>query len=508
MHSQEIYIKIKPYKRGTGQGGEPVGDTILFGKYELIRTLGRGRCSTVYLAKHLELDEYRAVKCVSKMDTDYERFKKEALILKRLRHPGIPIVYDLEEEAFQSYLIEEFLEGDSFYDLIREKGHLNQDTVIRYGIQICDLVQYLHSAEQIPILYLDLQPKNLLVCHEQVKLLDFDHADFLDGANREPMRFGTPGYAAPEQSGDMELGVYTDVYQIGALLFWLLTGETMERGDIRKVPGELGRILRTCTRENREKRYGSVHLIQEDLKRLDTRTNGLRTEEGTSLICAFAGTRPGMGVTHLALGFCGWLRSRGYEALYEERNHSGDIREMAEFLNKEMDSSGICRLFGIPAKPLYGRAARLEPCHYPVIVRDYGSEWQTQETEMAETVLFLTAGGKWWHNGDVKKSLARMENVRRNGNGTSIVILYTHTVPKAVAQEAREIQALLVPEFTDPFVRTAQIDDFYEQLWKMAGELWEKSGKCLPERKTGKLRRRIRGLLGSLARDGMWESRI
>ena len=180
MHSQGIYIKIKPYKRGTGQGGEPVGDTILFGKYELIRTLGRGRCSTVYLAKHLELDEYRAIKCVSKMDTDYERFKKEALILKRLRHPGIPIVYDLEEEAFQSYLIEEFLEGDSFYDLIREKGHLNQDTVIRYGIQICDLVQYLHSAEQIPILYLDLQPKNLLVCHEQVKLLDFDHADFLD----------------------------------------------------------------------------------------------------------------------------------------------------------------------------------------------------------------------------------------------------------------------------------------------------------------------------------------
>lgn len=506
MHSQGIYIKIKPYKRGTGQGGEPVGDTILFGKYELIRTLGHGRCSTVYLAKHLELDEYRAIKCVSKTDTDYEQFKKEALILKRLKHPGIPIVYDLEEEAFQSYLIEEFLEGDSFYDLMREKGHLNQDTVIRYGIQICDLVQYLHSAEQIPILYLDLQPKNLLVCHEQVKLLDFDHADFLDGANREPVRFGTPGYAAPEQSGEMELGVYTDVYQIGALLFWLLTGETVEHGNMRKVPGELGRILRTCTQENREKRYGSVHLIQEDLKRLDTRTNGLRTEEGTSLICAFAGTRSGVGVTHLALGFSGWLRSRGYEALYEERNHSGDIRKMAEFLDKEVDSCGVCRLFGIPAKPLYGKAARLEPCHYPVIVRDYGSDWQIQETEMAEPVLFLTAGGKWWHNGDVKKALARMESVRRDGNGTMMVILYTHAVPKAVAREAKKIQALLVPEFTDPFARTVQADDFYERLWKMAGELWEKSGKCLPERKKGKLRKRIRGLLESLARGVMWES--
>lgn len=508
MHSQGIYIKIKPYKRGTGQGGEPVGDTILFGKYELIRTLGHGRCSTVYLARHLELDEYRAIKCVSKADTDYERFKKEALILKRLRHPGIPIVYDLEEEAFQSYLIEEFLEGDSLYDLMKVKGHLNQDTVIRYGIQICDLVQYLHSAEQIPILYLDLQPKNLLVCHEQVKLLDFDHADFLDGANREAKRFGTPGYAAPEQSGDTELGVYTDVYQIGALLFWLLTGETMEHGNIRKVPGELGRILRTCTQENREKRYGSVDLIQEDLKRLDLRTNGLRTAKGTSLICAFAGTRPGVGVTHLALGFCSWLKSKGYEALYEEQNHSGDIRNMAGFLGEEADSCGVCRLFGIPVKPLYGKAARLETGNYPVVVRDYGSDWQTKEPEIAKTVLFLTAGGKWWHNGDVKKALAHMENVRRDGNGTTMVILYTHAVPRAVAREAKGIQTLLVPEFADPFTRTAQADDFYERLWEITGELWEKSGKCLPERKRGKLRRRIRGLLGSLARGGMWESRI
>ena len=57
---------------------------------------------------------------------------------------------------------------------------------------------------------------------------------------------------------------------------------------------------------------------------------------------------------------------------------------MAEFLNKEMDSSGICRLFGIPVKPLYGKAARLEPCHYPVIVRDYKGEWSIFNSKRLE----------------------------------------------------------------------------------------------------------------------------
>ncbi len=122
-----------------------------------------------------------------------------------------------------------------------------------------------------------------MVCHEQVKLLDFDHADFLDGANREAVRFGTPGYAAPEQSGDMELGVYTDVYQIGALLFWLLTGETMERGDIRKVPGKLGPDFKNLYQGKQGKALWVCAFDPGRSKAAGYRTNGLRTEEGTSL---------------------------------------------------------------------------------------------------------------------------------------------------------------------------------------------------------------------------------
>ena len=171
------------------EGGEQIENTVLFGKYQLVRLLGKGRSGTVYLALHLELKEYRAVKRVPKVSVGYEEFKKEALLLSSLDHAGIPKVYDLEEDESYSYLIEEYLEGESLYALVKSQGYLNQEAVLRIGVQVCDLVHYLHSAGETPVLYLDLQPGNLLFCHGCVKLLDFDHADRLDEANRSRRDF-------------------------------------------------------------------------------------------------------------------------------------------------------------------------------------------------------------------------------------------------------------------------------------------------------------------------------
>ena len=79
----------------------------------------------MYLAYHVELEEYRAVKVVPKSIADYDTFRKEALFLKTLRHPGIPIVYDVEEDTGYSYLIEEYLEGESLYALVKRLGSLS-----------------------------------------------------------------------------------------------------------------------------------------------------------------------------------------------------------------------------------------------------------------------------------------------------------------------------------------------------------------------------------------------
>ena len=120
---------------------------------------------------------YTSVKIVPKKMSDYDSFKKEALFLKTLRHPGIPLVYDLEEDEAYSYLIEEYLEGESLYAMVKRLGGLPVKTAALFGIQICRLIQFMNSAEN-PILYLDLQPKNLLVNETIIRLIDFDHAQY------------------------------------------------------------------------------------------------------------------------------------------------------------------------------------------------------------------------------------------------------------------------------------------------------------------------------------------
>ncbi len=434
----------------------------------------------------MELDEYRAIKEVPKSDVCYQRFRKEALLLKRLRHPGIPIVYDLEEESDCSYLIEEFLEGDSLYDLMKRKGHLNQDTVIRYGIQICDLVHYLHSAEEFPILYLDLQPRNLLLCHEQIKLLDFDHADTLKEANQSPSRYGTPGYCAPEQQGEEELGIYTDVYQIGAVLAFLLTGHGQTEGQKIELKGRLGIIIRRCLHTDRKKRYQSALELKQDLEELLTKTEGVRQHQQTSLIIAFAGAHAGAGTTHLAIGLCAYLTGNGYQCLYEEWNQSNHVRCMAETLRKETDSYGIYTVFGLPMKPRYGKAIHMKPCTYPVVVRDYGSDWnKLADTEECSLWFFIT-GGKWWQQ---KEGEEAIDCLRERREALRMTIIYNHVVQGAVKKMPGEYRCLRAPEFTNPFLRTQQTDSFYRML---AEEL----KLLLKTEKNGKLWESIKGVFG------------
>lgn len=524
------------------RGGEPVTDTILFGRYQLIRILGQGRSGTVYLARHLELEEYRAVKQVPKSCADYQQFKKEALLLKRLRHPGIPIVYDiLEDEAF-SYLIEEFLEGDSFYEIIQKRGHLTQDAVVRYGIQICGLIHYLHSAEEVPILYLDLQPRNLILCHEQVKLLDFDHAGTCTEVNQEKERYGTPGFSAPEQSGQGKLGVYTDVYQIGALLTYLLTG-CVEQEVIGQIAGDLGRIIRRCLRSGEQERYQSAALIEQELMGIYSKT-GVSDNQSTALIISFAGARRGVGVTHLALGLCAYLNGRGYPCLYEEWNTSGDVRAMAEYLGKDMDSKGICQIFGVPVKPWYGEAVRLPQCPYPVVVRDYGCQWDDcgdrgtggigqarqavigdgQSTGIGsspwngltkknagQAVVYVT-GGKWWDQNRGLAGKCRLEKVLEEQEiRCGMSVIFNHAIPGVVRKrelrswtEGSEQQnvCLQAPWMADPLDQEEKGRSFYEALWEQVKRS-ASVGQCFEglEAGTDTVRKRRRRLLGSWAQE-------
>lgn len=480
------------------EGGGWIEKTTLFGKYQLCRVVGSGSCGTVYLAYHTVLGEYRAIKRVPKICVDYERFRREALVLKTLRHPGIPMVYDLEEDETYSYLIEEFLEGDSLYALISKEGRFSKAMTIRYGIQICHLVMYLHSARPIPILYLDLQPKNLLLCHDTVKLVDFGQASNREAMTAQSGRYGTAGFAAPEQYTGEALDGRADIYAIGAVLYYMMTAKNPgDIPEINRYPADdgLSRVIEICMRADRTERYASAAELCEKLERLEARFN----KNISSLHFAVAGADRGAGATHAAIGLSAYLKKQGIAALYEECNGTDAVRRMAQCLNRSSDMCGIYRLNGIFCKPKYGEAVHLKPHDYKVVISDYGAQPERALEEHAD-VVFLVYGAKWWERGFRQEILSGTER------HTEVVFICNHIwgqTKNALSKFSRGKRHVLMPQFSNPFQVTKETEQFYRQalrgVLQKCGEGWLRNRVTFGTLKS--LWRRIRSPWVSQERD-------
>ena len=314
------------------KGGVEAESTILFGKYQICRVIGSGRSGTVFLAKHLGLDEFRAIKRVAKEGSG---FLRETAVLRNLRHPGIPIIYDMEEDSIFYYLIEEYLEGESLYALVNRQGSLTGTKLISFGMELCRIMDYLHSFKPNPILYLDLQPHNILICRGTLKLIDFDQAVSVSHTGKTEKRYGTQGFAAPEQYTDEPMDVRTDIYAIGALLHYMFTGKSpdmqaivtpgREPADLKSAgtvnsgwEEKLRAIIGRCLRRHKEERYENVREVLEELIELK---QGVFNEENISLLrIAVASSSHGMGATHVSLGVAAYLTGYGIRSLYQEKN--------------------------------------------------------------------------------------------------------------------------------------------------------------------------------------------
>lgn len=500
-------------------------DTILFGKYRLERVIGTGRTGTVWLAVHLGLEEYRAIKQIPRDAVDYEAFRREALILKSLRHPAVPVIYDLEEDKDSLYLIEEYLQGNSLYALVKEKGVLPEAEAIQYGIQLCQLVAFLHSAGDYPILYLDLQPNNLLVCAGVVKIVDFGQAVEGNSDTAGLPRYGTEGFAAPEQyTTDVSLDARSDIFAIGAVLSFMVRGEPKrgKSGLSGEVSKELSEIIDRCMETDRQKRFQTAAEAGRQLAGLSGSRASIRPRSAAapSLVIAAAGSGMGAGTTHLALGLCAFLTAAGIEAVYEERGPSGHMRCLAEGLGLKPDAFGIYHGAGCRFKPWYGEAVRLEPFKAQVAVRDYGTDWEGAAGELraflgpeqgrrgrdrkegegqAGAALLLAVGASPWQRRDWERMAGALGLWERDGSLArgALVLSQEKTAKDWLWGRAGRLKGEMIPflrpAFEDPFKPGPEAMRFYEELWAaLSGE----AGLKLARERRGERWRLRKGLWG------------
>lgn len=229
-----------PHKGTTG-GHQPTikqldSGTVLNGRYEIARRIGGGGMGAVYLAKDRNLgDASRAVKEMVEAHLDpaqHEKaigdFKRESLLLTSLEHPCIPTIYDYFYDAplGRFYLVMKYISGGDLASRLRNApgGRIDEKTVTDWGMQVADVLQYLHSRPK-QIIYRDLKPANLMIDGNsgRVMLIDFGIARWVKQEEKGVTAVGTMGYAPPELfAGRVE--TRSDIYSLGATMFHLLTG--------------------------------------------------------------------------------------------------------------------------------------------------------------------------------------------------------------------------------------------------------------------------------------------
>lgn len=335
--------------------------TVLGGKYEILKKIGQGGMSTVYLAMDTHLNKQWAIKEIKKgkkqnKKTFLKSLQMEANILKMVDHPVLPRIVDIIDSYGTIYVVMDYIEGKTLGEILKEQGAQPQDKVIEWAKQLCNALDYLHSLNP-PIIYRDMKPSNIMLRPDgMVKLIDFGTAkEFDERSIADTTALGTRGYAAPEQFGDSEgRGIHktdarTDIYSLGATLYHIVTGKNPSEPPYVMKPirewdanlsGGLEKIILKCTMPDPKDRYQNCAELQYDLEHYEELDDEFRREcfrkMRSFLICAaLCVCSLGMMVT----GYVGNVRQneKNYEILIDEGlNHTiqGDYESAASAYTK------------------------------------------------------------------------------------------------------------------------------------------------------------------------------
>lgn len=242
----------------------------------------------IYLGEDLKLKRKVAVKILSRNyagDRNFvARFKSEAQILAKLKHPNIVDIYDWGKFDDSYFIIMEYVDGISLKELIDRKGALDPKASTHLVIQICEALMFAHNNN---LIHRDIKPQNILIASEKkVKVTDFGIAKSLNTDITKTLNIvGTAQYISPEQARGSVLDNRTDIYSLGVVFYEMLTGDTPFRGDtsvdislkhvsekpakpsslIVDIPLKLEKIVMICLEKDPGRRYEDIDGLKRDL---------------------------------------------------------------------------------------------------------------------------------------------------------------------------------------------------------------------------------------------------
>ncbi len=258
--------------------------TELQGRYKLISNLGHGNFATVYLARDNKSNgALVAIKTICTegfSEREFHelgaQFELEARLLMSLSHPGLPKVMSYFNQGVYFYIVMEWIVGKTMNQEVQEADTITQDTVLKWGIELSDVLSYLHSRKPYPILLGDLKPSNTMITFNgDLKVIDFGVARYF-APSKSPRTFAmvSPGFAPPEKYNRFDCDLRGDIYSLGATLYWALTKANLAKfkfniPPLRQLKPDanhwLESVLAKCLQYAPERRYSSVDQVRDEL---------------------------------------------------------------------------------------------------------------------------------------------------------------------------------------------------------------------------------------------------
>jgi serine/threonine-protein kinase len=219
-----------------------------YGRYEIMKELGRGSMGVVYLARDPNIERLVAVKVLrqDRMGNELfvKRFVKEAKVIGRLSHAHTVTVHDIGEEQGEVYIAMEYIEGTPLADMIKEK-RLDVKEVVEFGVQIAETLEYAHKKG---VVHRDIKPSNIIVQPDgRIKITDFGIARIEDSnASLQTLAgetIGTPSYMSPEQVLGQTVDGRCDLFSLGVVLYELSTGKRPFGGEGKTLATVFNEII-------------------------------------------------------------------------------------------------------------------------------------------------------------------------------------------------------------------------------------------------------------------------
>lgn len=283
---------------------DKIGNTILNGRYKIIRPVGYGGMAEVFLAHDELLDRNVAIKMLRDQflsDKELlEQFQREAKSAARLVHPYIINIYDVVSEGSNQYIVMEYVDGVTLKEYMQEHK-LSLNAVLEIGVRLADALQHAHSHR---IIHCDIKPQNILLDKNMnPKIADFGIAKMVTNQTMVYSKavMGSVHYISPEQASGGKITACSDVYSLGIVLFEMLTGQVPYVGTtavavammhvekpvprladyMENVPEGLQEIMDKALAKRCEDRYGNAAQLRKDLLNLKMKLFPFSNEDYT-----------------------------------------------------------------------------------------------------------------------------------------------------------------------------------------------------------------------------------